>query len=170
MPISIACKQDIPVLVALINSGYRGEASKKGWTTETDLLKGELRTDISTLSALLDNQQAVMLMYTTEENAIAGSVYLEIQTRGLYLGMLTVSPQLQAAGIGRQLLIAAEEFAKEKKCPCIFMSVISVRHELIAWYERNGYKNTGETKPFPDDIRFGIPTQSLEFIIMEKTM
>ncbi len=170
MPISTASKQDVPVLVALINSAYRGEASKKGWTTEAGLLIGELRTDIATLSTLIDNQQAVLLKYITAESVIAGSVYLEIQERGLYLGMLTVSPQLQAAGIGRQLLIAAEQYAKDKNCSCIFMSVISVRHELLAWYERHGYKNTGETKPFPDDDRFGIPTQSLEFIILEKKM
>lgn len=170
MPVSIAIKQDIPELVALINSAYRGEASKKGWTTEADLLKGELRTDIPTLTTLVDNPHAVVLKYTTAEDAIAGSVYLHIQERGLYLGMLTVSPQLQAGGIGRQLLQAAEQFAKEKNCPCIFMSVISVRHELIDWYERHGYKNSGETKPFPDDNRFGIPTQFLEFIIMEKTI
>lgn len=170
MSISIASKEDVQVLAALINSAYRGEASKKGWTTEADLLKGELRTDISTLAGLIDNPQSVILKYTTAENVIAGSVYLEIQAKGLYLGMLTVSPLLQAAGIGRQLLVAAEEYAKEKECLCIFMSVISVRHELIAWYERHGYKNSGETKPFPDDDRFGIPTQFLEFIIMEKTM
>ncbi len=170
MTISIASKEDIQVLVALINSAYRGDASKKGWTTEANLLKGDLRTDISTLTGLIENPQSVILKYTTAENVIAGSVYLEIQEKGLYLGMLTVSPQLQAAGIGRQLLVAAEEYAKEKECPCIFMSVISVRHELIAWYEIHGYKNSGETKPFPDDDRFGIPTQFLEFIIMEKIM
>lgn len=170
MPVSIALKQDIPELVALINSAYRGDASKKGWTTEANLLKGDLRTDISTLTGLIENPQSVILKYTTAENVIAGSVYLEIQEKGLYLGMLTVSPQLQAAGIGRQLLVAAEEYAKENECPCIFMSVISVRHELIAWYERHGYTNSGETKPFPDDDRFGIPTQFLEFIIMEKIM
>lgn len=170
MSISIASKEDVQELAALINSAYRGDASKKGWTTEADLLKGELRTDISTLTDLIDNPQSVILKYTTAENVIAGSVYLEIQKKGLYLGMLTVSPLLQAAGIGRQILLAAEEYAKEKECPCIFMSVISVRHELIAWYERHGYKNSGETKPFPDDDQFGIPTQFLEFIIMEKIM
>lgn len=170
MSISIASKEDVQELAVLINSAYRGDASKKGWTTEADLLKGELRTDISTLTDLIDNPQSVILKYTTAENVIAGSVYLEIQKKGLYLGMLTVSPLLQAAGIGRQILLAAEEYAKEKECPCIFMSVISVRHELIAWYERHGYKNSGETKPFPDDDQFGIPTQFLEFIIMEKIM
>ena len=71
---------------------------------------------------------------------------------------------------GKKLLAAADSYAKENKCPCIFMNVISVRPELIAWYERHGYHTTGERKPLPDDNRFGTPTQPLEFIIMEKKM
>lgn len=168
MPISIAVIQDIPVLVTLINSAYRGEASKKGWTTEADLLEGELRTDIPTLTEIMNNPQAVVLKYTTPENIITGSVYLEKQERGLYLGMLTVSPLQQANGIGRKLMRAAEKYAKENNCPCVFMNVISLRPELVAWYERLGYQKTGETKPLPDDNRFGIPTQPLEFAIMQK--
>ncbi len=166
--ISSASVPDVPALVTLINSAYRGDASKKGWTTEAHLLKGELRTNIPTLTALMDNPQATFLKYATADRIITGTVYLEKQERGLYLGMLTVSPLQQAGGIGKQLLAAAEQFAKESNCPCIFMSVISVRNELIAWYERHGYQKTGETKPFPADNIFGTPTQTLEFIIMEK--
>jgi ribosomal protein S18 acetylase RimI-like enzyme len=168
MPILAATIQDISVLVPLINSAYRGEASKKGWTTEADLLQGELRTDIPSLTNLLKNPDAVMLKYLTAEGTITGCVYLEKMQRGLYLGMLTVSPLQQASGIGKQLLAAAEEYAKEKKCLGIFMNVISVREELISWYERHGYYKTGETKPLPADNRFGTPTQPLQFIIMEK--
>jgi ribosomal protein S18 acetylase RimI-like enzyme len=168
MPISPATIQDSVGLTALINSAYRGEASKKGWTTEADLLEGELRTDIPTLTALMNNPQAAVLKYTSVEDDITGCVYLEKQERGLYLGMLTVAPLQQAGGIGRQLLSAAAVYAKETNCPCIFMSVISVRLELIAWYERHGYQKTGETKPFPTDNNFGTPTQPLEFIIMQK--
>ncbi len=170
MSILIAQKEDIPLLVSLINSAYRGEASKKGWTTEADLLEGEARTDIPTLSAIMEKPSSVILKYTTEDGLLIGSVYLDQQEKGLYLGMLTVSPQLQAAGIGKQLMKAAEEFAKEKNCPCIFMNVISVRDELIAWYERLGYTKTGETKPVPSDPRFGVPVQPLEFHIMQKKM
>lgn len=168
MPISRANIKDVPELVELVNSAYRGEASKKGWTTEADLLKGALRTDIPSLFALMKNPDAVILKYSDINNSIIGSVYLEKQERGLYLGMLSVSPLLQAAGIGKQIMSAAEVLARDNKCPCIFMSVISVRLELIAWYERLGYNITGETKPLPSDNRFGVPTQPLEFIIMEK--
>ena len=170
MSITIVTTEDIPALVPLINSAYRGDASKKGWTTEADLLEGELRTDIPSLTTLLSNPESSMLKYTSESGAITGCVYLEKMQRGLYLGMLSVSPLQQAGGIGKQLLAAAEVYGKEKGCPCIFMNVISLRHELIAWYERHGYHKTNETKPMPDDNRFGTPTQPLEFIIMEKDL
>ena len=168
MQISPAHIKDIPELVALINSAYRGEASKKGWTTEADLLAGELRTDAATLAEIINRPQATILKYTTDDNSVTGSVFLEKQERGLYLGMLSVSPLQQATGVGKQLMKAAEQYAKENNCPCIFMNVISVRHELIAWYERLGYKKTGEIKPLPADTKFGVPTQPLEFAIMEK--
>ena len=168
MPVSIASIEDIPVLVSLINSAYRGDASKKGWTTEADLLEGELRTDIPALTEIMNRPEAVLLKYTGADNTISGSVYLEVQEKGLYLGMLTVSPLQQAGGIGKQLMQAAEEYARQRNCPCIFMNVISVRQELVAWYERQGYKKTGETRPLSVDTRFGKPTQPLEFAIMQK--
>lgn len=171
MLLSKANIEDIPALVALMNSAYRGEISKKGWTTEADLLKGELRTDIPTLTDLVNRPLAVFIKYTNDDGVIIGCVFLEKQERGLYLGMLSVSPGQQAGGVGKQLMNAAEQYALEIKCPSIFMNVISLRYELIAWYERMGYQKTGETKPFPaDDTRFGVPTRPLEFIIMQKNI
>jgi ribosomal protein S18 acetylase RimI-like enzyme len=169
MSITTATIYDIPALVPLINSAYRGDASKKGWTTEANLLEGELRTDIPALTNLLSNPEASMLKYTAGDGSITGCVYLEKMERGLYLGMLTVSPLQQAGGIGKQLLAAAA-YGKEKNYSCIFMNVISIRYELVAWYERHGYHKTGETKPLPGDNRFGTPTQPLEFIIMERVL
>ncbi|HEY6504497.1 MAG TPA: GNAT family N-acetyltransferase [Chitinophagaceae bacterium] len=168
MPVLTATPNDIPALVALLNSTYRGEASKQGWTSEADLLKGDLRTDESTLNKLLRSPGAFFLKYVNEKNEIEGCVFLQKKENRLYLGMLSVSPLLQAKGIGKQLMNAATEHAKQQNCSSIFMRVISVRHELIAWYERQGYVKTGITEPFPKDDRFGIPTQPLKFIIMEK--
>lgn len=168
MPVLPASSQDIPALVALVNSAYRGEASKKGWTTEADLLDGELRTDIPSMKIIMNTKNGVILKHISENGDITGCVYLHKQERGLYLGMLTVSPLLQGAGIGKELLRAADKYAKENNCSSIFMNVISLRHELIAWYEKHGYHQTNETKPFPSDQRFGIPKQPLEFMILEK--
>ncbi len=164
--ISPATEADIPALAILVNSAYRGESSKKGWTTEADLLGG-IRTSEESLRAMLLNPNALILSYI-EADKLLGCIYLETKGADLYLGMLTVSPDTQATGIGKKLLLAAEKIAVDKQCRAITMTVIAQRHELIAWYERRGYRPTGETQPFPNDPRFGIPKQPLEFIVMEK--
>jgi ribosomal protein S18 acetylase RimI-like enzyme len=168
MPVLPATLQDIPELEALINSAYRGEASKKGWTTEADLLKGEIRTNEETIEELMQTNGAVFLKYINDQNELEGCVFLDKKENKLYLGMLSVSPILQAKGTGKQLMNAAAVYAKQQGCHSIFMRVISVRHELISWYEKQGYTQTGQTEAFPTDNRFGIPTQPLEFLIMEK--
>jgi ribosomal protein S18 acetylase RimI-like enzyme len=167
--IDIATLSDISLLSKLVNSAYRGESSKKGWTTEADLLGGQ-RTDETGLRNMIETPGAAILTYTNADQQLVGCVYLQQKPAGLYLGMLTVSPELQGAGIGKQLLRAAESYGKEKGCTDIFMTVISVRHELIAWYERHGYQRTGETQPFPTDPAFGLPKQPLEFIVLKKPL
>jgi ribosomal protein S18 acetylase RimI-like enzyme len=160
---------DVPQLVQLVNSAYRGETSKKGWTTEADLLDG-IRIDEAAITEMINNKQGVILKCTDEENTLLGCVFLEQQGQQLYLGMLTVQPSIQTKGIGKRLLHAAEAYAHEHDCNAIVMTVISVRHELIAWYERHGYRPTGDKKPFPNDPRFGIPKQPLEFIVLYKPL
>lgn len=166
---SIASENDIPQLDLLVNSAYRGERSKKGWTTEADILGG-IRTDAAGLTKMMAEPGAVILKYTGEENNLEGCVFLKHTGTKLYLGMLTVTPELQAKGIGKKLLAAAEDYALRNNCAAITMTVISVRHELIAWYERHGYRKTGETQPFPSDPAFGLPKQPLEFVVMEKQL
>ena len=167
MNISKATLDDIPHLVSLINSAYRGEHSKKGWTTEADLLDG-LRTDKDSLERMISKQDAVILKFCNEDNVLQGCVYLERKTNKMYLGMLTVSPLEQAKGIGKKLLFAAEKYASDQKCSAIEMTVISIRHELILWYQKHGYYKTGQMKPFPEDKKFGIPKQALEFVVLQK--
>ena len=167
MKLTKATLKDIPQLVTLINSAYRGVDSKKGWTTEADLLDG-IRTDAGSLKQMINKKEAVILQSFNEYNVLQGCAYLEKRQHKMYLGMLTVSPFEQAKGLGKQLLIEDEKYAADQKCSIIEMTVISVRTELIAWYQKRGYNNTGETKPFPADIKFGIPKQPLEFIVMQK--
>jgi ribosomal protein S18 acetylase RimI-like enzyme len=165
--ITTAALADIPQLNVLVNSAYRGETSKKGWTTEADLLGG-IRTDEEVLTSLITKENSLMLLYKNGE-AITGCVNLQKQGDKIYLGMLTVDPELQGRGIGKILLKASEEYAAKNSCIKIYMTVISIRKEIIAWYERHGYKDTGERKPFPmDDPKFGLPKTFLEFIVMEK--
>lgn len=167
--ISIASPDDVSALSQLVNSAYRGEAARKGWTHEADLIQGDLRTDQDSLKELIDSPNSVILKYT-QDDTITGCVYLEKKNSALYLGMLSVSPAIQARGIGKKLLQAAEDYARKNQCGTIEMTVISVRHELIAWYERNGYHKTSRTEPFHVDEKFGIPRQDIHFIVMEKKL
>lgn len=156
-------------MVSLVNSAFRGESSKIGWTTEADLLGG-LRTNLKSIQDLVKKPGAVILAAKNETNRLVGCVYLEQQKKKLYLGMLTVAPDLQAKGIGNQLLMAAEKYATEIDCNTITMTVIDIRYELIDWYLRKGYHRTGETKPFPTDPQFGLPKQPLQFTVLEKKL
>lgn len=168
MSILPATQSDISRLLPLVNSAFRGDFARQGWTHEADLLHGAQRTDEATLRALMQIAGAVILKYCNDAGDIEGCVFLNKKERGLYLGMLTVRPDLQRSGIGKKLLAAAEMYAREQGCRYVYMTVFSVREELIAWYERHGYRRTGETRPYEVNPDFGIPTRPLEFIVLEK--
>jgi len=167
--ITKATLEDIPALNILINSAYRGETSKKGWTTEANLLEGK-RTDEKEMTEILLDPKNTILK-STENNHIIGSVLLVEKEHQLYLGMLTVSPELQNSGIGKKMLTEAENQAKALGLSSIIMTVISVREELIAWYKRHGYVDTGEREAFPEsEIHVTISDEPLEFIFLQKRL
>lgn len=158
---------DVTTLNILVNSAYRGEEAKQGWTTESDLLDGT-RIDETALRDLIQKPGTTFMKYE-EDGAILGCVELRIETTKLYLGTLSVRPNTQGKGIGKKLLEAAEVHARQVGCTVITMTVIDGRQELIDWYVRHGYALTGERKPFvvPDE-RWGIPKKQLEFVVLEK--
>jgi ribosomal protein S18 acetylase RimI-like enzyme len=167
--IAKAVAEDIASLNTLINSAYRGEFSKKGWTTEAHLLEGGRTTEAELLDIILDTSNTI-LKYS-ENGKIIGCVLLKVKANELYLGMLTVSPDLQNSGIGKKLLHQAEVFAAAIRLPKIIMTVITVREELIAWYKRNGYVDTGAREPFPvSDVFNPITQEPLEFMVLEKVI
>lgn len=167
-----AVPTDIPALHALVESAYRGEASRAGWTTEADLLDGQ-RTDPEDLASVLaDPEQGMLTAWRGDD--LVGCILIARRGEGIgYFGMLSVSPMLQGGGLGRRLVGAAEAvMAKRFGARRVRISVIPQRDTLIAWYERLGYAATGETLPFPyGDERFGLPKRDdLSFIVMEKAL
>ena len=167
--ITKATLENATEITNLVNSAYRGETSKKGWTTEANLLEGTRITETE-LSETLSDANNTILVYQ-ENNTIIGTVLLTNKTTELYLGMLTISPELQNTGLGKKLLQAAEDFALALNLPKITMTVISIREELIAWYQRNGYSDTGKREAFPaafDDVV--LHHEALEFMIIEKIL
>jgi ribosomal protein S18 acetylase RimI-like enzyme len=167
-----ATPADIPALHALVESAYRGESSRAGWTTETDLLEGQ-RTDPEDLAAILaDPEQGVLTAWRGDD--LIGCILIARRGEGVgYFGMLSVSPTLQGGGLGRRLVGAAEAAMADRfGARRVRISVIPQRETLIGWYERLGYAATGETLPFPyGDTRFGLPLRDdLSFIVMEKAL
>ena len=170
MHLEPALRDDLPALHALIESAYRGEPARRGWSHEADLLDGQ-RTDLAALEAILADP-AQQLLVLRDHEILRACVALTDKGAGLaYLGMLTVDPSRQAAGVGRMILAAAEDHcATHFAASRIEISVIAQRLELIAWYERRGYVQTGEHRPFPaHDPRFGLPKRDdLVFVILER--
>lgn len=162
---------DVDAIVALTQSAYRGDASRVGWTTEADLLDGQC-TDAQAVAALIGRDDSEVLLAESEEGLLA-CAHIEKQDEVCYFGMFSVRPDAQGHGRGRALLEEAERIAREAwHCSAMRMTVIDVRNELIAWYERRGYHRTGEYRPFPyGDPRFGIPKRDdLRFEWMVKPL
>jgi ribosomal protein S18 acetylase RimI-like enzyme len=162
----------IPALHALIESAYRGESSRAGWTTEADLLDGQ-RTDPEDLADILaDPKQCLLTAWHGGD--LVGCVLIADRGQGTgYFGMLSIRPTLQGGGLGRRLVEAAHaalvgRFGARR----VRISVFPQREPLIAWYERLGYRRTGDTLPFPyGNPRFGLPRRDdLHFVVMERAL
>ncbi|MEU5580829.1 GNAT family N-acetyltransferase [Streptomyces huasconensis] len=162
---------DVDALVALIESAYRGDASRAGWTTEADILQGQ-RTDPQGVADVIESP-AARLLAVERDGALVACCQLEHRGEHAYFGMFAVSPAEQGAGLGKLIIAEAERVAREEwGADEMHMTVISVRDDLIAWYERRGYRRTGKMTPFPyGNERFGIPQRAdLEFELLVKAL
>lgn len=168
-----ATPADVPAIVELVHSAYRGDASRAGWTTEADLLDGN-RTDADdVLASLARPRSVVVLGERAGELVTCAHVSAdEHDPTVAWFGMFAVRPALQGGGLGKQVLVEAERLARTWGVRTMRMSVIDVRAELIAFYERRGYARTGQKKPFPyGQPRFGLPRRDdLRFELLEKPL
>jgi GNAT superfamily N-acetyltransferase len=162
---------DVPVVVALVDAAYRGDASRAGWTTEADLLDGQ-RTDADDVLACIDRPDSIVLL-AERDGALVACAHVAVEDGAGYFGMFSVVPALQGAGVGKVVLAEAERLVRELWHRDVMrMTVIAQRGELIAFYERRGYVRTGTSKPFPyGNPRFGLPRRDdLRFVVLEKPL
>lgn len=164
---AVAAEAD--ALAALINSAYRGESSRAGWTTEADFLVG-IRTDAAEIRALIAAEGSIVLV-CERDGEIIGCVHLRHEGTSAYFGMFVVRPDLQGSGLGKRFMAAAEDLVRQRwNVARMRMTVISIRDELIAFYERRGYRRTGRFSPFPPDARSTPIVEGLQFEELEKTL
>lgn len=142
-----------------------------GWTTEADYLDGQ-RTDPEGVRQIIGAPDGVLLVVERAGELVA-CCQLEHRGDHAYFGMFAVRPGLQGGGLGKEVLAEAERRAREEwGATEMRMTVVNVREELIAYYERRGYRRTGELSPFPyGDERFGIPLRTdLAFELLVKPL
>ena len=161
---------DAQAILTLIESAFRGDSSRQGWTTEADMLEGQ-RTDLAEVSGLLERADTYFVMAEQNETLL-GNVCLTVHDRITHLGMFAVQPSQQSSGLGRALLQRAEQVARtELAAEVMEMSVIAQRTELLAWYVRRGYVATGEVRPFPyGDERVLPQRDDLHFLVLSKKL
>jgi ribosomal protein S18 acetylase RimI-like enzyme len=166
----IAQPVDVSSIVSLVNSAYRGDSSRAGWTTEADLLDGQ-RTDSEEINGILADPNSVIFLGELNGELIA-SAHLQRTGDQAHFGMFAVKPGLQNGGIGKRFMQAAETYVHSTwQCSSLAMSVITLRQSLIAFYERRGFRRTGEFKPFPQSEKFGIPkVRGLQLEVLEKPL
>jgi predicted N-acetyltransferase YhbS len=168
----LATPADVELVVVLVESAYRGDASRAGWTTEADLLDGQ-RTDRREVSELLDDPAARLLLACEADEVVACVLVRQAAVGVAHIGLFAVRPALQGKRIGALLLACAEHVAREEHgATRATMTVLEQRPELVAWYVRRGYRMTGKTEPFPyGNERFGLPRRKdLRFLVLEKRL
>jgi len=182
--------EDVDAVVELVESAYRGESSRAGWTTEAHLLDGQ-RTDAEEVANLTREPLARVLLAlqalrpqeggsqaggsqagagtNSGQEVLVGCVLVRADREPggsapvtAHIGMFAVRPTLQSRGLGSALLARAEHLARtEWGAARAEMTVIEQRLDILGWYERRGYVRTGATEPFPyDNPRFGLPRRA----------
>ena len=167
MKFNIATPDDAAAIVSLVNSAYRGDFSRQGWTTEADFLDGR-RTELKEVLTLMDDAQYLFVI-AKQQHTLQASVLLEHTDDVVYLGMLAVNPLQQNQGIGKALLKEAEKIAKQTwQTQCFKLSVLTCRPELIAFYQRRGYQCTGITERLYSSHLWTEKTTELYLELLEK--
>ncbi|MDQ4093831.1 MAG: GNAT family N-acetyltransferase [Actinomycetota bacterium] len=165
-----ATRADVESIVSLVDAAYRGEGLG-GWTTEAHLV-GVRRTDAEAVEEVLAAPESMVILARIDGDLV-GCSQLTKQSSCPVLGMLAVRPELQGRGIGGAIIGEAERVCRDEfGAKEIRMQVLHVRHDIITWYERLGYKSNGERIPFPyGDERVGVPKRNdLEFVVLMKVL
>ena len=157
--IRIATVEDREAIRRLVNQAFEVERFlKKGGG---DRLQGD-----GELEALFERGT---FLVKAEDGEPVGCVYVEPRGARAYLGLLSIVPARQGAGLGKQLNATAEQYAREQGCRWMDLRVVSPREEqLLPVYRKLGYAETG-TQEYPAVLveKMAIPGH---FILMEKAL
>ncbi|MFO1238196.1 MAG: GNAT family N-acetyltransferase [Alphaproteobacteria bacterium] len=168
-----ATADDVPKVTSLIERAYRGPEAATGWASEADLLTGPRTTEAEIAALIADHDGRFVLAELADVlkgDVLVGCALIQKDGEGSYFGMFAIEPALQIAGLGKALLAKCERAARDLwAAKWMSMVVISVREELIAWYERRGYVRTGHREPFPFSPSSGETTRDFDLVELKKS-
>ncbi|OCL94367.1 GNAT family N-acetyltransferase [Arcobacter porcinus] len=163
-----AKKENIKDMENIINIAYR-KISASGWTGESHLLSG-IRVNEAMLEEMLENEN-IRTFLAKKDDKVLATIQVKKEDLNLVIGLFAVDTDMQSSGIGKKLLEFAENRAKDifKDCKKFIMEVISSRTELIAYYNRRGYKNTDVYLEFPkSDLWAPTTKEEIKLLVLEK--
>lgn len=155
MEIRTATEQDFNSILRLVNTAFKVEMFFK---SEDRLTASDLASHFKTGTFLVSEYGPQM----------TGCIYVQRIADRAYFGLLSIDPSRQKTGIGRRLVAAAEEFARELGARFMDIRIIHLRAELPGIYAKLGYQITG-TQPYPSESRH-VLTQPVHFICMSKEL
>lgn len=162
--IRTARSADAIAIADLVNRAYRPEPGEAGWTHESGLVSGT-RTNPDQVRAVLARPHSVILVIAGTAGIVA-CVHVEKSGVAAGIGMLAVAPSRQGLGLGDRMLAAAERHAVRMfGVAKLVMTVVAPRAELIAFYERRGYRKTGLVAAYP--VAQGVGTPRLPGLTVE---
>ncbi len=152
--VRIAQESDLLAILKVVNQAF---------VVERFFLEHD-RTSLENLSELLRN--GTFLIAEDAQRRLVGSVYVELRGDRAYFGMLSVDPARQGTGLGKLLVAAAEDYARQHGCTAMDITVVNLRTELPLFYGKLGYQEVG-TAPLHDGMRV---TQPAHLIKMSKSL
>jgi N-acetylglutamate synthase-like GNAT family acetyltransferase len=155
MKVRTAIESDFDSILDLINTAFHVERFFKN-------------QDRLTPADLKSHFKSGMFLVGEDQGHIVGCVYVELKGKRAYFGLLSIDPSRQKTGLGRRLVAAAEEFARESGAHFMDIRIIHLRRELPLIYQKLGYHVTG-TEPYPEE-RGHMLTQPVHFIRMSKEL
>jgi N-acetylglutamate synthase-like GNAT family acetyltransferase len=154
VPIRIATAADAAKITTLINSAFR--IAEGFFIDGLRISEADVKQHLTKGAFLL----------AEDDDKLNGCVYVELRGERSYLGLLSVDPACQQSGLGSFLMVAAENYCRERGSRLMEIYIVNLRQELPPFYQRRGYVETGTT-PFPEDIETKVPCH---FINMSKAL
>ncbi|KAF7721985.1 hypothetical protein EC973_003867 [Apophysomyces ossiformis] len=156
----------------IINAAYRADKAG-GWTTESHIVGGERASVEDVEKYVRDNGKPNILLYAfehvEERDVLVGTIQIQPENdREAEVGLFAVDPQLQSCGIGGKLVRAAMEKMKAVGFEAAVMHVLENRPEILKWYSKLGFEETGERIPFvwPENLKI----KDLDFLVLKKKL